>query len=126
MDEMIKAHLFPHSGLLFRSSAPLLPLCLAACLLVGCGPKDIGTGTADRLPPERPPVAETMRYPITGSSSIQQRLYYMNQPAIMEQTQRWRMLQQENAMRRSVGLQPLQELPSSSPDVPKQRSPFRQ
>ena len=126
MDGMTKALSPSHSSLPLRTSAPLLPLCLAACLLAGCGPRDIGTGTADRLPPERPPVAETMRYPVTGSSPIQQRLYYMNQPAIMEQTRRWRMLQQENAMRRSVGLQPLQELPSPSPDVPKQRSPFRQ
>lgn len=123
---MTTAHIFPHGGALSRPSVPLLPLCLAACLLAGCAPRDIGTGTADRLPPERPPVAETMRYPVTGSSSIQQRLYYMNQPAIMEQTRRWRMLQQENAMRRAVGLHPLQELPASSPDVPKQRSPFRQ
>lgn len=124
--KMTKAHFPSHNGVLSRLSAPLLPFCLVACLLAGCGPRDIGAGTADRLPPERPPTAETIRYPVTGGSSIQQRLYYMNQPAVMEQTRRWRMLQQENAMRRSVGLHPLQELPSPSPDVPKQRSPFRQ
>lgn len=123
---MTTAHLPPIFGLPIRPAALLLPFCLVGGLLAGCGPKDIGTGTADRLPPERPPVAETMRYPMTGSSAIQQRLYYMNQPTVMEQTRRWRMLQQENAMRRSVGLQPLQELPTSSPALPKQRSPFRQ
>ena len=123
---MTPAHIPPISVVPFRPAAFFLSVCLAGGLLAGCGPRDIGMGTADRLPPERPPVAETMRYPMTGSSAIQQRLYYMNQPAVMEQTRRWRMLQQENAMRRSVGLQPLQELPTSSPDIPKQRSPFRQ
>lgn len=110
-----------------RSAAFLAPFCLACVLLAGCGPRDIGAGTADAPPQERPPVAETMRYPVTGSNAVQRRLYYMNRPAIMEQTQQWRMLQYENAMRRSVGLQPLRELPpSSSPHIPRQRSPFRQ
>lgn len=110
-----------------RPPAFLASLCLVCALLAGCGPRDIGAGTADAPPQERPPVAETMRYPVTGSNAVQRRLYYMNRPAIMEQTQQWRMLQYENAMRRSVGLQPLRELPpSSSPHIPRQRSPFRQ
>ena len=111
---------------MLRRRALLLSLCLACLSLPACGPRDIGAGTADQPPQERPPVAETMRYTVTGSNPVQYRLYYMNRPAVMEQTQRWRMLQYQNAMRRSVGLQPLQELPSPTPDVPKQRSPFRQ
>lgn len=97
-------------------------LLLACLLLASCGPREIGEGSSD-IPANPPDVAgvDTLRVPMTGMSNTEKMLYWQNQPAVMENTQRWRAEQ----FRRYMGLNPSPE----SPDyrlIPKQKSPFRQ
>lgn len=100
--------------------------CCALCLqLTACGPKDVGTGTADV---DNPPVgisaADALRLPMTGTAPIQRRLYYQNRPDIMQQVQDYR----SREFRRHFnavhgGVSP--EDPAYR-EVPRQRSPFKQ
>lgn len=104
------------SGLVMRF---LILLCL---VLAACGPKEIGEGTSEA--PANPPEAlgvDTLRAPMTGMSNTEKMLYWQNQPAVMENTQRWR----QEQFRRYMGLNPNPENPAYR-EMPKQKSPFRQ
>lgn len=104
-------------------------LVLAAALLLplsACGPKDIGTGTAE--PDSAPPgisSVESLRQPLTGANPIQRRLYFYNQPHIMMQMQQSGL----DAYRRYINRYRGDGVNPESPayrEVPRQRSPFRQ
>lgn len=100
--------------------------CLCLC---ACGPKEIGEGSSsDAAGSYSAPsggghttAAEMMRYPMTGASPVERRLYYSTRPDIMERVQDWRLQQ----FRNQTGMQPSPEDPAYRA-VPKQRSPFRQ
>ena len=96
-----------------------------ACLLAGCGPKDIGTGTASDSPAtaQRVSSEDQLRYPIMGSSRTQQRLYIQNRPDVMANTKQWRMQQFHRAHGLDRGQNP--EHPEYRA-APKHRSPFKQ
>lgn len=97
----------------------VLPLCLSL-FLVACGPKEIGQGTDEPAADyHEATAADHMRYPMTGASDIDKRLYYFNQPEIMEKLQKG----YTSSWKRQMGLNP--EHPSYR-SVPQQRSPFRQ
>lgn len=97
-----------------------------SCLgLFACGPKDISTDSA-RVDREYygkggPDPMSDARYPIPGVASRKDYYFYrLNQPAVFEAMQNWRMTQ----FRR--GLQGIDPEHPSYREVPKQRSPFRQ
>ena len=95
------------------------------CLvLAACGPRDIGTGTSAEYEGGglRPSTAEQMRYPMTGSGSVQRNLYHYNRPHIMQNMQEWRANQLRQQLR---GQEPAPEDPAYRA-VPRERSPFRQ
>lgn len=102
-----------------------LLLCLSCLGLFACGPKDISTDSA-RVDREYygkggPDPMSDARYPIPGVASRKDYYFYrLNQPAVFEAMQNWRMTQ----FRR--GLQGIDPEHPSYREVPKQRSPFRQ
>ena len=104
----------------------LLALLLAASGgMAGCGPKDVGEGSAARYEahPQGVSVEDQLRYPMYGSSNTQRMLYLQNRPDVMANVQQWR----TNQIRRSNGLDNAAD--PEDPQyraVPKQRSPFRQ
>lgn len=89
-----------------------------------CGPRDVGEGTS--TPPSEMPgvsVEDQLRFPVTGTNAVQQRLYWQTRPDMMEQTQQW----QHQKWQRATGAA-LEKNPESPQyrAVPQQRSPFRQ
>lgn len=95
---------------------------LALVILYGCGPKEIGEGSAYRTEtPRDASVAEDMRFPMTGINHTQQKLYYYTRPDIVENFQDWKLQQ----YRKMMGASPNPEDPAYR-ETPKQRSPFRQ
>lgn len=114
----------------WRKSACRALLWALCCLcLCACGPKEIGEGSSSdaagsysaRSGGGHTTAAEMMRYPMTGASPVERRLYYSTRPDIMERVQDWRLQQ----FRNQTGMQPSPEDPAYRA-VPKQRSPFRQ
>jgi len=106
--------------------ACLLALLLtAAGGLVGCGPKDIGTGTSaeNESQPRGPSVEDQLRYPMYGSNATQRMLYYQSKPDVMENMQRWRIMQFRRMNGIDTNVNPEDEQYRAAP---KQRSPFRQ
>lgn len=94
------------------------------CLATACGPKDIGTGTSSdwENQPQGISTADQLRYPIYGSNTTQQLLYFHNRPDLMQQMQKWRM----ESFIRMHGLKPINPENPEYRSVPRQRSPFRQ
>lgn len=105
----------------------LSPVCLLFSLtLVACGPRDIGTGTAE--PDSAPPgisSVESLRQPLTGANPIQRRLFFYNQPHIMMQMQQSGLDNYRRYINRYRGDGVDPESPAYR-EVPRQRSPFRQ
>lgn len=94
-------------------------ICCLALTLAACGPKDISEGTtiADYgTNPASEPEAH-LRYPVDGNR-LQQRLFLLNQPQVMESMQQ----RQRDYFHRRAGVKPS----FGEPLVPKQPSPFRQ
>ena len=89
-------------------------LCLA---LAACGPKDVGEGASSALPVSSPAqdLLSQARYPMDGNR-IQQRLYVLNQPQVIETMQQ----RQKDLLRRGAAPSGYENL------TPKQASPFRQ
>lgn len=105
---------------------PALLGCALCMLLAACGPKDIGTGTADTdTEPVGISTADALRLPMTGATPIQRRLYYQNRPDIMEQVQDYR---SREFRRRFNALHggPVNPEDPAYREVPQQRSPFKQ
>lgn len=106
----------------------ILIACLACLSLCACGPKDIGTGTSSDGSYNGAPSGgrannvDDLRYALTGSNNIQQRLDYYNRPAVMFQMQEW----QKQQLRRPGSPAAVDPADPSYREVPKQRSPFRQ
>ena len=102
-----------------RTFSMLCLFLLAALCLGGCGPREVGEGFADDYSynPGREP-EDALRYPI-DNHRLQQRLYMLNQPDRMVNTQQ----RQREMFLRYRGFKP------DTPDpmeVPRQRSPFRE
>lgn len=108
----------------FPARAAICSLALA-CLLAGCGPKDIGAGTSSDVSATAQGVAteDQLRYPIMGSSRTQQLLYMQNRPDVMANTQQWRLQQFNRA--HGLGRDQNPEHPEYRA-FPKHRSPFKQ
>lgn len=106
-------------------------ICLACLSLFACGPRDIGTGTSSEISYNGAPSGgrgldvDDLRFSLTGSNNIQQRLYHYNRPAVMLQMQEWqkRQLQRPGG---SAAAAPVDPASPSYREVPKQKSPFRQ
>lgn len=105
----------------------LSPVCLLFSLtLAACGPRDIGTGTAE--PDSAPPgisSVESLRQPPTGANPVQRRLFFYNQPHIMMQMQQSGLDNYRRYINRYRGDGVDPESPAYR-EVPRQRSPFRQ
>lgn len=115
------------SGYAARMRRALFSACLLFSLtLAACGPKDIGTGTAE--PDSAPPgvsSVDSLRQPVTGANPIQRRLYFYNQPHIMMQMQQSGLDTYRRYINRYRGDGVNPESPAYR-EVPRQRSPFRQ
>lgn len=93
----------------------ILCLCLTLVFLGACGPKEVGHGTATPEPTIGRDPAVELRYPMDGNR-IQQRLYTLNQPHIMEM--------QKQAIRQSLAPKPDQDDVEKKPF--KHFGPFRE
>lgn len=101
---------------------PILLATLFLLSLSGCGPREIGEGTASTssAAPESS-AADLMRQPVIGMDRTQRLLYWQNRPDVAAKTQDWRL----GLMRKYMGLKPAPDDPAYR-ETPKQRSPFRQ
>lgn len=102
----------------------LIPV-LALLLCASCAPKEIGSDSVDvdqqYYGKGGPDPMSDARYPIPGVATRKDYYFYrLNQPAVFEAVQEWRMRQFTRGLR---GIDP--EDPAYR-EVPKQRSPFRQ
>lgn len=100
----------------------ILILLLFAILIAGCGPREIGEGSAlEAASPPEATGADMLRLPMSGANNTQKLLYWVNHPDVVQNVQNWRREQ----YRRAMGLAPSPEDPAYR-EVPRQKSPFRQ